>query len=88
MFYSAFLTFGTINSVLIPKNISSIFFFWIYLIFKANASQGFGYIEFEKEEDAKNAIDNMHLSELYGSVIRCNLAHSNPFKIMNNKNYT
>lgn len=37
-------------------------------------------MEFENAEDAKNAIDNMHLTEFFGLVIRCNLAHSNPFR--------
>lgn len=46
----------------------------------AGKPQGFGYIEFEKEQDARNSIDNMHLNEFFGLVIRCNLAHTNPFK--------
>ena len=48
--------------------------------FQAGKLQGFGYVEFEKEQDARNAIDNMHLTEFFGLVIRCNLAHGNPFK--------
>ena len=46
----------------------------------AGKLQGFGYVEFERAEDAKNAIDNMNLTELFGLVIRCNLAHNNPFR--------
>ena len=46
----------------------------------AGKPQGFGYVEFEKEQDARNSIDNMHLTEFFGLVIRCNLAHINPFK--------
>jgi peptidyl-prolyl isomerase E (cyclophilin E) len=46
----------------------------------AGKLQGFGYVEFEKDMDARNAIDNMHLTEFFGLVIRCNLAHSNPFR--------
>jgi peptidyl-prolyl isomerase E (cyclophilin E) len=46
----------------------------------AGKLQGFGYVEFEKDMDARNAIDNMHLTEFFGLVIRCNLAHGNPFR--------
>lgn len=50
------------------------------ICFLAGKPQGFGYVEFEKEQDARNSIDNMHLTEFFGLVIRCNLAHTNPFK--------
>jgi hypothetical protein len=40
--------------------------------------RGFGYVEFESEEDAKEAIDNMDRSELFGKVIR--VAKAKPMK--------
>ena len=36
--------------------------------------RGFGYVEFSLAEDAREAIDNMDQSELYGRVIKCNEA--------------
>lgn len=38
------------------------------------AHRGFGFVEFKSGDDAKAAIDNMHMNELFGNVIRCNLA--------------
>lgn len=38
--------------------------------------RGFGFVEFEEEDDATQAIDNMHESELYGRVITVNLART------------
>ena len=36
--------------------------------------RGFGYVEFSLAEDAREAIDNMDQSELFGRVIKCNQA--------------
>lgn len=36
--------------------------------------RGFGYVEFSLSEDAREAIDNMDQSELFGRVIKCNQA--------------
>lgn len=36
--------------------------------------RGFGYVEFSLAEDAREAIDNMDQSELYGRVIKVNQA--------------
>nr|CAG8557910.1 14654_t:CDS:2 [Entrophospora candida] len=44
-----------------------------------NQHRGFGFVEFEEAGDAQAAIDNMNLSELYGKVIKVNLAR--PMKI-------
>ncbi|CAH1764954.1 14822_t:CDS:2 [Entrophospora sp. SA101] len=44
-----------------------------------NQHRGFGFVEFEEADDAQAAIDNMNLSELYGKVIKVNLAR--PMKI-------
>lgn len=39
-----------------------------------NQHRGFGFVEFEEASDAQAAIDNMNLSELYGKVVKVNLA--------------
>lgn len=79
--YSAFLPFGEIVAVHLPRNNSSkLNTFEQVILFLAGKPQGFGYVEFENEQDAKSSIDNMHLTEFFGLVIRCNLAHFNPFK--------
>ena len=44
-------------------------------------AKGFGFVEFETEEDCAAALENMHGAELYGKVLRCNIA-----KPMANKN--
>lgn len=36
--------------------------------------RGFGFVTFEEREDAKAAIENMNNSELYGRVLRVNVA--------------
>lgn len=42
-------------------------------------NRGFGFVEFELPEDAKAAVDNMHLSEIYGKVVKVSMA--NPSKL-------
>lgn len=37
-------------------------------------TKGYGFVEFENEEDAADAIENMDGSELLGKVLRCNVA--------------
>ncbi|KAM3580814.1 Peptidyl-prolyl cis-trans isomerase cyp10 [Umbelopsis sp. WA50703] len=63
LLYSAFIPFGDIISVQIPPDPSS-----------SNQHRGFGFVEFEEKEDCLEAIDNMHLSELNGRVIKVNIA--------------
>lgn len=61
----AFIPFGEIADVSLPKNES------------ANATdphRGFAYVEFEDPDDAKEAIDNMDQSELFGRVIKVSAA--------------
>ncbi|KAF2005290.1 peptidyl-prolyl cis-trans isomerase E [Amniculicola lignicola CBS 123094] len=57
----AFLPFGEVVEVTLPKP---------ELQSSNEPHRGFGYVEFEEANDAKEAIDNMHLSELYGKVIK------------------
>ena len=56
-----FLPFGEIVGVTIPKP---------ELPSSTNPHRGFGYVEFEMAGDAKEAIDNMDQSELFGRVIK------------------
>ena len=60
--FAAFIPFGPLRSVQIPKD------------FKIDKSRGFGFVEFESEEDCEAAIENMEGAELFGKVLRCNLA--------------
>lgn len=57
----AFLPFGEIVEISIPKP---------ELPSSQDPHRGFGYVEFELPGDAKEAIDNMDQSELFGRVIK------------------
>lgn len=57
----AFLPFGVVVDATIPKPEQQS---------SAEPHRGFGYIEFEVPGDAKEAIENMDQSELYGRVIK------------------
>lgn len=57
----AFIPFGEITNVTIPKP---------ELPSSLEPHRGFGYVEFEASSDAKEAIDNMDQSELFGRVIK------------------
>ncbi|MCJ1267467.1 hypothetical protein MMC22_007352 [Lobaria immixta] len=57
----AFLPFGVVVDVTIPKPEQQS---------SPEPHRGFGYIEFEIPGDAKEAIENMDQSELYGRVIK------------------
>jgi peptidyl-prolyl isomerase E (cyclophilin E) len=60
--HAAFIPFGEIKEVQIPKD---------------NATQknrGFGFVDFEEVADAAAAMDNMNNSELYGRVLKVNIA--------------
>ncbi|KAI9820081.1 MAG: hypothetical protein M1826_000967 [Phylliscum demangeonii] len=58
---AAFLPFGDIVDVTLPKP---------DLPSSTDRHRGFGYVEFEVQEDALEALDNMDQSELYGRVIK------------------
>ncbi|KAL1965563.1 hypothetical protein VTN77DRAFT_5647 [Rasamsonia byssochlamydoides] len=57
----AFLPFGEIVDITLPKP---------ELPSSTDNHRGFGYVEFELPQDAKEAIDNMDQSELYGRIIK------------------
>merc|ERR1711963_862950 len=59
---AAFIPFGDLVDVQIP------------LDYETEKHRGFAFIEFELQEDAQAAIENMHDSELYGRTLRVNLA--------------
>ncbi|GAB7337121.1 hypothetical protein MBLNU457_g2519t1 [Dothideomycetes sp. NU457] len=63
--HDAFIPFGPIIDVSLPAP---------ELPSSTEPHRGFGYVEFEAAEDAKEAIDNMDQSELFGRVIRVNVA--------------
>ncbi|KAI1914402.1 hypothetical protein LOZ12_001594 [Ophidiomyces ophidiicola] len=57
----AFIPFGEVVDITLPKP---------DLPSSTDLHRGFGYVEFEVAQDAKEAIDNMDQSELYGRVIK------------------
>lgn len=59
--HNAFIPFGEIVDISIPKP---------ELPSSTDPHRGFGYIEFELAEDAREAMDNMDQSELFGRVIK------------------
>ncbi|KAI9295473.1 peptidyl-prolyl cis-trans isomerase E [Neoconidiobolus thromboides FSU 785] len=61
--YDTCIPFGDIVQVQIPSNPSR----WL-------VHRGFGFVEYEDSEDALAAVDNLHLSELYGKVLKVNIA--------------
>jgi RNA recognition motif-containing protein len=63
--YTAFIPFGEIVDVSLPKPEAPS---------STDPHRGFGYIEFEDAEDAREAIDNMDQSELFGRVIKVSAA--------------
>ncbi|GIZ40636.1 hypothetical protein CKM354_000396500 [Cercospora kikuchii] len=63
--HDAFIPFGEIVDVSLPKP---------ELASNRDPHRGFGYVEFSLAEDAREAIDNMDQSELYGRVIKVNQA--------------
>ena len=57
----AFIPFGPISDISLPKPEAPS---------STDLHRGFGYVEFEDALDAKEAIDNMNQSELYGRTIK------------------
>ncbi|KAB5585343.1 putative cyclophilin protein [Coniochaeta sp. 2T2.1] len=63
--HDAFIPFGEIADISLPRNENPN---------STDPHRGFAYVEFEDEEDAKEAIDNMDQAELFGRVIKVNPA--------------
>ena len=62
--YNAFISFGEIKEIFVPRE----------SVATSAEPLGFAFVEFESIDDAKAAIDNMHMGEIFGRTIRCNLA--------------
>jgi RNA recognition motif-containing protein len=59
--YDAFIPFGEIVEVQVPKSDSKN---------STDPHRGFAYVEFEDSTDAKEAIDNMDQAEFFGRVLK------------------
>lgn len=44
------------------------------LLLLSEKHRGFAYVEFQDPDDAAAALENMHDSEMFGRVLKCNLA--------------
>lgn len=62
--HAAFVPFGDLVEVTIPRDGSN----------KTSTSRGFAFVEFEALEDADEARFNMNGAELFGRVLRVNVA--------------
>ncbi|CAO3618612.1 unnamed protein product [Cunninghamella blakesleeana] len=71
--HAAFIPFGDIVSVELALNPGS-----------RAQHKGFGFVQYEEVEDAMEAMDNMHLSEIMGRVIKVSTAK--PSKMMAGSN--
>lgn len=65
---AAFVPFGDLTDVSIPLDA------------KTQKHKGFAFVQYNAKEDAADAIDNMHNAELYGRVLRVNLAKPDALK--------
>ena len=66
LLHSAFIPFGDISKIDLPL-----------VSFKDKmVNKGFAFIEFETAEDAFNAVDNMHLADLLGNVLKVNFSRA------------
>ena len=65
---AAFLPFGEITDVNMPMDPS------------ATKHKGFAFVQYDDKGDAADAIDNMHNAELFGRVLRVNLAKPDAIK--------
>ncbi len=63
LLYEAFIPFGPITEILLPKQERN-----------PEKHKKFAFVVFESLQDAHEAVDNMHLSELLGKVIQCQMA--------------
>lgn len=68
--YTIFGSFGEITSIYFPISTDTA------LTTESQQQRNFAFVEFENNLDARSAIDNMHLSEINGRIIKCNWAHT------------
>mmetsp|Transcript_34442 Transcript_34442/g.50350 ORF Transcript_34442/g.50350 Transcript_34442/m.50350 type:complete len:132 (+) Transcript_34442:182-577(+) len=68
--HAAFIPFGDIIEVNIPKDYE-----------QDNKNRGFGFVHFEEEEDAAAAMENMEGAEIYGRVVKVNIARPMTHKL-------
>ena len=73
--HAAFVPFGELVEVNIPKDFAG----------KSNANRGFAFVEFELEPDADEARFNMNGAELFGRVLRVNIAKAMTHKLGSSK---
>ncbi|KAJ1460398.1 hypothetical protein M885DRAFT_509348 [Pelagophyceae sp. CCMP2097] len=71
--HAAFVPFGDLKEVNLPKDHAK------------NAHRGFAFIEFDDEFDADEARYNMDGAELFGRVLRVNVAKAMGHKLGSNK---
>lgn len=83
MLKSVFLPFGDVSLVQMPPNPKSGMYCFLYDVrTSVNGIQpssdgkhrGFAFVEYETVGDAQDAIDNLHLSELFGRVIKVSMS--------------
>ncbi|KAF7723932.1 Peptidyl-prolyl cis-trans isomerase cyp10 [Apophysomyces ossiformis] len=74
MLHAAFIPFGDIVAVQLAPDPGS-----------HNPHRGFGFVEYELEADALDAIDNMHHAELNGRVIKVSMAKPQKITAASNK---
>ncbi|TPX42953.1 hypothetical protein SeMB42_g02306 [Synchytrium endobioticum] len=72
--YAAFVPFGDIVDIQIPGDPNS-----------HAQHRGFGFVEFESSADASAAIENMNMAELFGKVIKVNLAQAQKLAALGSK---
>ena len=60
--HAAFIPFGDLRSVQIPRDYSK------------NKARGFGFVEFDLDQDCADALENMEGAELFGKTLHCNIA--------------
>ena len=65
---AAFLPFGELSDVNLPLDAGQ------------NKHKGFAFVQFDDKDDAAEAMDNMHNAELFGRVLRVNLAKPDAIK--------
>lgn len=66
--------FGHLLNVTLPKDPTKGELFLIYYILVIGTHRGFGFVEFDDEEDARDCIDNLHEAELHGRILTVTLA--------------